>query len=120
MSGLDEDLRKRIAAILRRILITISVNVVVVLDEVALLIVIAYALLAGIAQWGGFAGVGLDPVWAAVQQRGTLRVVTDPGWRPFADMEGGQLVGYDIDLAREIGRRLHVTIEFKTAGYDAL
>lgn len=90
------------------------------INRIALIIVVSYGLLAGIAQWGGFAGIGLDPVWASIQRTRTLRVVTDPGWRPFADSQNGQLVGYDIDLAREIGRRLGLAVEFKTAGYDAL
>lgn len=89
-------------------------------DRLALGIVCAYALLVAITQWGGIGGVGLDPIWAAAQQRGTLRVVTDPGWRPFADVVDGEFVGYDMDLAREIGRRLNLQIEFRTTGYDAL
>lgn len=90
------------------------------LDRIALGILCAYLLLVAITQWGGIGGVGLDPIWAAAQQRGTLRVVTDPGWRPFADVVDGEFVGYDMDLARELGRRLNLEIEFRTTGYDAL
>ncbi|MBO9336283.1 MAG: amino acid ABC transporter substrate-binding protein, partial [Roseiflexus sp.] len=45
------------------------------LDKVALLVIIGYAALAVSAQMGlNVAGQGLDPVWAAAQQRRTLRV----------------------------------------------
>jgi polar amino acid transport system substrate-binding protein len=66
------------------------------------------------------AGVGLDPAWADVQQRGVLRVATDIGWRPFADLRNGQVVGYDVDLARAVAARLGLRAEFVPTGFDAL
>jgi len=61
-----------------------------------------------------------DPVWSDVQQRGVLRVGTDPGFRPFASEGQGRLRGYDIDLATEVAQRLQVKVEFIPIGYDAL
>ena len=82
-------------------------------DKIALVIACIYAVLVAQAQLGAMIGsVSLDPVWAALQRRGTLRVATDIGWRPFADEQGGQIVGYDIDLTREIARRLGLRVEF--------
>lgn len=89
-------------------------------DLLALAILSAYALLA----WGAESGAGaaaLDPVWAAAQTRGTLRVAVDVGFRPFAGQDaGGNLEGYDIDLARAVAARLGLQVEFVPTGYDAL
>ncbi len=61
-----------------------------------------------------------DPVWTALQARGTLRVGADPGFRPFAEERAGQWRGYDVDLANELGRRLGLRVEFVAVSYDAL
>lgn len=90
------------------------------LDIVALVIVLGYSIVALQAEIGTRLGIALDPVWTAAQRRGELRVATDLGWRPFADLQNGQVVGYDIDLAREIGRRLGLRVTFIPTGYDAL
>lgn len=78
-----------------------------------------YALLAWSAA-GGPRGAPLDPVWTEVQRRGTLRVATDVGFRPFAFERDGELIGYDIDLARTIAAELGVAVEFAPTGFDAL
>lgn len=87
----------------------------------AALVVFAYGLVALSAQLGtNVAGQGLDPVWAAAQQRNTLRVATDFGYAPFTGtrpvMVNGILreepFGYDIDLAQEIGKKIGLDIEF--------
>ena len=91
------------------------------LDTAALLIVVGYAALAMSAQTGvQVVGQGLDPVWAGVQQRRTLRVAVDLGFYPFTWMEDGQPVGYDIDLARAIAARLGVQVEFVPSGLDSI
>jgi ABC-type amino acid transport substrate-binding protein len=89
------------------------------LDSAAALVLLLYALLAWGAQ-GGQGGAALDPVWAAARARGTLRVAVDVGFRPFADQSGGELAGYDIDLARAVAERLGLRAEFVPTGYDAL
>lgn len=91
-------------------------------DLAALLIILIYSLLAWGAE-GGAAGAGpaLDPVLADARARGTLRVAVDIGFRPFTDQDAaGELVGYDIDLARAVAARLGLTAEFVPTGYDAL
>jgi hypothetical protein len=91
------------------------------LDKVALLVIIGYAALAVSAQTGlNVAGQGLDPVWAAAQQRRTLRVAVDLGFYPFTWMEDGQPAGYDIDLARAIATRLGMQVEFVPVGLDSI
>jgi len=88
-------------------------------DGIAIGVLVLYALLAWSAE-GGARGAPLDPVWAEVQRRGTLRVATDVGFRPFAFEEHGELTGYDIELARAIAAALGVTVEFVPTGFDGL
>lgn len=90
-------------------------------DAVALLIIVGYAALAVSAQTGlNVVGQGLDPVWAGVQQRRTLRVAVDLGFYPFTWMEDGNPAGYDIDLAHAIASRLGVQAEFIPSGLDSI
>ncbi|MGB9754982.1 ABC transporter substrate-binding protein [Roseiflexus castenholzii] len=90
-------------------------------DAVALLIIAGYAALAVSAQTGlNVVGQGLDPVWAGVQQRRTLRVAVDLGFYPFTWMEDGNPAGYDIDLAHAIAARLGVQAEFIPSGLDSI
>jgi len=50
----------------------------------------------------------------------TLTVATDPTYPPFESMEGGEKVGFDIDLAKAIADYLGAEIEFVAFGWDAL
>ncbi|HEY52238.1 MAG TPA: amino acid ABC transporter substrate-binding protein [Caldilineae bacterium] len=62
-----------------------------------------------------------DDAWERLQRGGALRVAVDPSFPPFDDVGAdGQLVGFDIDLARELGRRLSVPVEFKAIAFDGL
>lgn len=88
-------------------------------DVAALLTLVGYVWIVFSAK-GDKSGVALDPVWAAIQRHGALRVATDVGFRPFAFECAGELVGYDIDLARELGRRLDLETRFVPTGFDAL
>ncbi len=88
-------------------------------DAIALGVLALFALLAWSAESGAH-GAPLDPVWTAVQQRGTLRVATDVGFWPFAFERKGELIGYDIDLARAIATELGARVEFVPTGFDGL
>ncbi|MFP4439984.1 MAG: ABC transporter substrate-binding protein [Chloroflexaceae bacterium] len=91
------------------------------LDIIALLLLLLYAGIAASAQFGGrFAITPLDPTWTAIQLRGTLRVATDVGFRPFADEQNGELVGYDVELARAVATKLGLEVAFVPTGFDAL
>jgi len=87
----------------------------VVVDLLALVLLLAYGLTVRHARRGA-----ADPVWTAIVERGELRVGTDPGFKPFAQERDGQWSGYDVDLTREIGRRLGLRVVFKATTYDAL
>jgi polar amino acid transport system substrate-binding protein len=84
-------------------------------DALALLTLLAYGSVVRYTERGA-----ADPVWTAIAARGVLRVGTDPGFRPFTEERGGALVGYDVDLVREVGRRLGLRVEFVPVAYDGL
>jgi polar amino acid transport system substrate-binding protein len=91
------------------------------LDLLAALVLLVYGLLAASAQFGAtVAGQGLDPVWSAAQQRGTLRVAVDYGYFPFSDIQNGQSRGYDIDLARAVAAKLGLRAEFVGSNLDSI
>lgn len=79
---------------------------------------------AGLLAWYLLGGRGekVDETWARIEEIGVLRVGLDPSYPPFEDMDedSGQIFGYDVDLAWEIGRRLGVEVEFVLAGFDGL
>lgn len=49
-----------------------------------------------------------------------LIVGTESNFPPFAFKEKSELVGFDIDVVKEVARRLQKTIEFKDMGFEAL
>jgi ABC-type amino acid transport substrate-binding protein len=62
-----------------------------------------------------------DPVWARLQKGEPLRVALDPTFPPFETLdEAGQPIGLDVDLARELGRRLNVPVQFQAIAFDGL
>ena len=78
-----------------------------------------------LAVWGlSTVGAGKreeDVVWQHVQQTGLLRVGMDASYPPFEYVnEQNEIVGFDVDFAHEIGRRLGVEIEFVNIAYDGL
>jgi ABC-type amino acid transport substrate-binding protein len=59
--------------------------------------------------------------WAQVQERGRLIVGTSADYPPFASYdEAFELTGYDIALARLLGERLGVEVEFNDMAFDGL
>ncbi len=62
-----------------------------------------------------------DETWERIQQQGVMRVGMDASYPPFEDIdEEGNLLGYDIDLAHELGRRFGVDVEFVIISFDGL
>jgi polar amino acid transport system substrate-binding protein len=91
------------------------------IDTAALVLLLAYAVLAVATQLGAsVAGQGPDPVWAAARQRGALRVAVDFGYYPFSGVQAGQPIGYDIDLARAVGQKLGLAVEFVPSNLDSI
>jgi polar amino acid transport system substrate-binding protein len=56
----------------------------------------------------------------AVQNRGLLRVVSDPNFRPqsYYDQLIGRWRGFDVDVATEVARRLGVDVQFISGVFE--
>ncbi|MBB6051355.1 ABC transporter substrate-binding protein/permease [Armatimonas rosea] len=52
-----------------------------------------------------------DDSLARVKARGVLKLATDATYPPFEYMENGKVVGFDAELAAELGRELGVQVE---------
>ncbi len=61
-----------------------------------------------------------DRVWEHIRHTGTWRVGTDPSFPPFEMLEGGHVVGFDVDLAEAIARRWGVRVVWESVGFDGL
>ena len=63
-----------------------------------------------------------DDTWDRVRDSGIMRVGMDASFPPFETIAGdGGLVGFDVDLAQELGRRLRVEVQFvANLPYDGL
>lgn len=70
---------------------------------------------------GGGAADTADDLLAEIMSRGTIRISTDPNYAPqsFLD-EDGNFVGFDVDVAKEIAKRLGVEVEFVTPDWDLI
>jgi len=80
---------------------------------------LAIAAVAVSVPFGAYAKPG--DTWRRVKARGVLVVATNAGWEPqgFLD-EAGRLAGFDIDVAREIARRLGVGVRFQTPDWGLM
>jgi polar amino acid transport system substrate-binding protein len=62
-----------------------------------------------------------DPVWAKIQQSGTMVVGTSADYPPFEFYTPGfQLDGFDIALIRDIGQKLGLQVDIKDMAFDGL
>jgi polar amino acid transport system substrate-binding protein len=58
---------------------------------------------------------------SAVKARGVMRVSSDPNYKPQSFLnEQGQMDGFDIDVSKEIAKRLGVKVEFVTPDWDVI
>jgi polar amino acid transport system substrate-binding protein len=66
-------------------------------------------------------GAGGKDLLSTIKARGTMRVSTDPNYKPQSFLnEKGELDGFDIDVAKEVAKRLGVKAEFVTPDWDAI
>jgi ABC-type amino acid transport substrate-binding protein/predicted Ser/Thr protein kinase len=63
-------------------------------------------------------GGGTDGSLKRVQRAGKLVVATDPTYPPMQFRRGGEIVGFDVDLARELARRIGVELDLVEVGWD--
>ena len=70
------------------------------------------------AACGGSSGGESDPIKSA----GVLRVGTEGVYAPFSyhDPATGELVGYDVDVAKAVGEKLGVRVEFVETPWDSI
>lgn len=56
-----------------------------------------------------------------IKARGVMRVSTDPNYKPQSFLnEKNELDGFDIDVAKEVAKRLGVKVEFETPAWDII
>lgn len=51
---------------------------------------------------------------------GKIIVGSDTAYPPFENVEGGEIVGFDVDMVKAIGEKIGIEVEFKTYKFDAL
>lgn len=62
-----------------------------------------------------------DATWERLQRGEPLRVAIDPSFPPFETLDAnGEMAGFDVDLGRELGRRLGVAVQFQAIAFDGL
>jgi ABC-type amino acid transport substrate-binding protein len=83
------------------------------------LIVILALVAAGVLVWLGQQRPP-DRYLEDIRARGSLRVGIDPTYPPFESVRDGQVVGYDVNLAKTIAGDLGVRLEVKALALDTL
>jgi len=65
---------------------------------------------------------GEEPDMAAIQtlNPGKLIIGSDTAYPPFEYVEGGETIGFDVDLMNAIGEKLGLEVEFLSYKFDAL
>jgi len=67
---------------------------------------------------GAFLALNLN---ASTIKKGELIVATEGTYSPYSFYdEKGELVGYDVDIARVVAQKLNLKVEFLTAPWDAM
>ncbi|WP_442928790.1 ABC transporter permease subunit [Mycobacterium sp. Root265] len=88
------------------------------LRRVTLAILLVAAVILGAVGCGSSDDKGADPIKSA----GVLRVGTEGVYSPFSyhDPKTGDLVGYDVDVAKAVGEKLGVRVEFVETPWDSI
>ena len=63
---------------------------------------------------------GNDAAAYTLLEAGKLVVATSPDYPPFENLVDGEMVGFEIDLAKALGEKLGLTVEFKQLQFDAI
>lgn len=77
-------------------------------------VVLAAATLTLTAAAPAFAQDAEPDMLARIEQAGVIRMSTDPAYPPQSEMVDGEIVGFDIDVGREIATRLGVELALET------
>lgn len=74
-----------------------------------------------VSSCGGGSASGGGNLLQEVEDRGVLRVSTDPAYPPQSfQNESGEFKGFDIDVAEEIAERMGVEAEWQTPSWDVI
>lgn len=57
---------------------------------------------------------------ARIQEAGVIRMSTDPAYPPQSELVNGEIVGFDIDVGREIATRLGVELALETPEWSVV
>jgi polar amino acid transport system substrate-binding protein len=68
---------------------------------------------------GGGASPSPEPQFTTLEE-GTLQVASCLDFPPFESVKGGDEVGFDVDLAEEIGNRLGLEVQWVRADFDTV
>lgn len=69
----------------------------------------------------GATGATAADYLAKIKEKGTLVVGTSADYPPYESVDqDGKFVGFDMDMIREVGKRLGVKVEIKDMGFDTL
>ena len=64
---------------------------------------------------------GPKDLLSTVKARGVMRVSSDPNYKPQSFLnEKGEMDGFDIDVSKEVAKRLGVKVEFVTPDWDTI
>jgi polar amino acid transport system substrate-binding protein len=55
-----------------------------------------------------------------IKKAGVMTAGNSGSYPPFEIMEGGKLIGFDVDMAEEIGRRMGVQVKFEVIDFKAM
>ncbi|GER65866.1 amino acid ABC transporter substrate-binding protein [Weizmannia acidilactici] len=61
-----------------------------------------------------------NDLYDQIKKKGVLLIGTEGTYPPFSYHENGKLTGYDIDVAKEVAKRLGLKAEFKETQWDAM
>lgn len=56
----------------------------------------------------------------AVEKKGSITVATSPDFPPFESLEGGEIVGIEVDIMNLIGEKLGVEVIYEQMDFDSV
>jgi polar amino acid transport system substrate-binding protein len=68
---------------------------------------------------GGGGGATPEPEFTTLEE-GTLQVASCLDFPPFESVKGGDEVGFDVDLAEEVGSRIELEVQWVRADFDTV
>ena len=79
------------------------------------------AAVAAVFVLAGFGSAVAGDHLKTIREKCTMVVGTSADYPPYESVDGtGKFVGFDMDLVREVGRRMGVKVEIKDMGFDTL